>query len=205
VLQSLVDYRIGNANRWCGITRSCVIRVSINRNPEETDIIKLIERAVQSDTRTFEENFALEEIAPIDIYPRKDPFDISALKEPFTLASYGKERYQDKPGSGTVSFHVSTDVQEAHFNGQLSLYRRLLGYGNHYFYVPYTLFGNRCCDKGVPRKEREKSYAFISGSIAEKSKLPKEVVPVSNCGGLLTEREQDTGMHLHQLVYLKEN
>jgi hypothetical protein len=201
VLQSLVDHEIGIANRVCGITRSCTDRVGIVRNPEELAVTKLIEKAVQSDTRTFMENFGLEEIAP-GVTPRKEPFDISLLKEPFILMAYDK--YSREPGSGMARFYVSTDVQEARFSERLSLYRRLLGYSKYYFYIPRTIFGKSCCDKSVPREKREASYKGFGEVERHLSKFPHpKVVPVSNCGELLTKREQDTGLHLPQPVFLK--
>jgi hypothetical protein len=199
VLQNLVDLEIGNVNRACGITSSCIGKVGIARNPEELDVVKLIGKAVQSDKKTFVENFGLELITPIDIRRRNNLFDISSIKEPFILAGYSE---YPKPGSGMAYFYVSTHVQEAYFDSQLSLYRRLLGYGKYYFYIPRVLFGKSCCDKSVPREEREDSYKSSLRTINRISKLPKEVVPVSNCGKLLTEREKDTGLRLHQLVYL---
>ncbi|MDR0673186.1 MAG: hypothetical protein LBF93_05935 [Zoogloeaceae bacterium] len=194
VLQSLVDCRVNQINVFSGYNSGRIVVAGIVRNPEETNVFKLMEKAVQSDTRTFEENFGLEEIAP-----RKDRFDISSLQEPFMLAGY------ETSAQGTADFYVSTDVREANFNGQLSLYRMLLGYGKYYFYVPYTVFGKRCCDKSFPREKREYTYRSIAQAAIRRSKLPKEVVPVSNCGKLLTERENDTGFNFHQLVYLKEN
>ena len=192
VLQSLVNYRVDNAYIAHGRKRndhSAVVGIARNL---ETDIVKLMEKAVQNDIRTFEENFGLEEIAP-----KEGRFDISSLQEPFILAVY----YPD--AQGIVGFYVSSHVQETDYNGQLSLYRRLLGYGKYYFYAPLITLIQECCDKNIPIEKRAMAYESSLRSLSRKSKLPKKVVPVSNCGKLLTERERDTGLNFHQPVFLK--
>jgi hypothetical protein len=197
VLQSLVDLEVGRVNRACGITRSCIVRIGIVRNPEELDITKFMEKAVQNDTKTFVENFGLEEIAPIGDKPRKEPFDISFIKESFILIQYGKK------ADGVAGFYVSSHVQKASYNGRLSLDKRLFGYGKYYFYIPFFTFMEKCCDKRFSREKRERAYAFHLWVLSKEAELPKDVVPVSNCGDLLTEREQDTGLYLSQPVFLK--
>jgi hypothetical protein len=197
VLQSLVDLEVDRTNILYRRNRNFGVSTGIIRNQEYTDLMKLMEKAVQSDTGTFEENFGLEKIAP-----REGRFDIFSLKEPFILGEYDK--YSHNPGIGMAGFYVSTDVQEVRFSERLSVYRRLSGYGKYYFYIPRTIFGKSCCDKSVPREKREAYYKEFLGVERHLSKFPHpKVVPISNCGELLTKREKDTGLHLPQPVFLK--
>jgi hypothetical protein len=192
VLQSLVDYTVDNTNILYGPNTHIAGEIGIIRNHEFSDFIELMWKAAQSDTRTFEENFGLEKIAF-----RKGPFDISSLRDPFVLMRYDPET------DGVAGFYASSLIWEAGYNRRLSLYRKLLGYGKYYFHVPHFAFLVKCCDKKFPRKKREDVYASNFRSIAERYEFPRDVVPVSNCGKLLTERENDTGLHLYQLVYLE--
>jgi hypothetical protein len=187
VLQSLVDLEVDRTNILYRHDRN--LSAGIISNLEFTDFIKLMEKAVQSDTGMFEENFGLKKIAP-----KKGPFDISSLQEPFILME------DHLKADGVAGFYVSSHVQKASYNGRLSLGKRLFGYGKYYFHIPFFTFIAKCCGKRFSREERADAYEFSYDSRAIN---PKEVVPVSNCGDLLTEREQDTGLYLSQPVFLK--
>jgi hypothetical protein len=176
--------RWDNDNTWIGL----------NSPAQETDLLKLVEAAYHSD-KSFEENFGLKVILKGQNAWEYEPLTAEELIEPFIFMIYDKF-----PRGDVVSF-ISTDIEKVHFNKldenvqvtarrKATLYKKLLGYGNHYYYIYNEGFHRLCCDNSkddvdtLPN-DKLKAYEEAKKDIiaSRKHRTPIRIM-VSNCGDI---------------------
>ncbi|MDR1228220.1 MAG: hypothetical protein LBK55_04250 [Azoarcus sp.] len=130
---------------------------------------------------------------------KKESYSFYDIREPFLFVLYSPRR------RGGVGIYLSSDVQEIAFSNldagsqadvphKITAYRRLLGYGNHYFNTTAFSFARECCDN---RDQGEKDYMekkqeAYDHAIEDFRKMatiedypPKFYAIVSNCGDIL--------------------
>ncbi|MDR1229352.1 MAG: hypothetical protein LBK55_10140 [Azoarcus sp.] len=173
----------------------------INSPAQETNIQKIINTSFNNG-KSFEENFGLRAILK---GRKKESYTSHDMAEPFLLAVYSPLT------RGSVTVYLSSDVQkidsaklgtgsQANKPLEITAYKRLLGYGNHYFNIPFLIFGRECCDNRdqddegyMERKQQAydlvtatfKSMATIEGYFQNPSAI------VSNCGDILRTKGGD--------------
>lgn len=169
-----------------------VYRIGIVRNPKEFNIRTLIDRT-HGNELSFEENFAVEMIAP-----GKTGFDVNRLKEPFMLVGYstdtrGRTHIIASPGVRQVE--PPARVKEL-FN--LWLYDRFRGFGTYYFRYKGTFFDRNCCDNRKHRlsheeylKRKYQAYQSTLESFARKIAQHDSFIAVSTCGDILTRKSEN--------------
>lgn len=199
--------KLASMNNWKIDNDDFLINVAINTPARETDIKKLID-ASYNNGKSIEENFGLS----ILLEGRsKKAFNPTQLFEPFTLITY------EHGVNGDVTFFASNYVNKVLFADleakykeiairEMSVYRRLLGYGNHYFhfYPPplFFSFKRECCDnKGQDNRDylekRRIAYKEALSSIAKDTAtrsniFSKTIATVSNCGDILMATKHNT-------------
>jgi hypothetical protein len=210
VMQNLVDLMVEAANVHERMFNRGTSRVGIVRNPPggymyptAVNIKRLMESAYNNDL-SFEENFAIEKIAPSD-----SDFDVDSLEEPFMLIRYDADR------SGSVSIIVSTDVRQVDppvWPHKSSLYERFCGFGNCFFRIKVSHFSRECCDNrdhGRSREEylnnKRKKYMESLESFDRNIAVHDNYVMVSNCGDIKTEKsENGLDMDIIKYTYLNQ-
>jgi hypothetical protein len=193
------NLKIDNDDFW--------INVAINSPAQETDLQKLID-ASYSNGKSIEKNFGLTTLLE---GRNKGIFSSSQLFEPFILMTY------EHRADGNVTFFVSSYVSEVLFSyldakhkeaaiREMTVYKKLLGYGNHYFhfYPPplFLSFRRECCDnKGQDSKDyldkKQAAYKEALFSIAEdaatrSATFSSTIATVSNCGDILMAAKHNT-------------
>jgi hypothetical protein len=211
VLLNFIDYNIRDiilSNKghdtdsfWLGIASPA----------QETDIRRLVELSFHND-KSIEENFGLEML----VRGRKDipakNFDIDGVAKPFLLMEYDVRGYW-----GWAI--ISSDIQEIQMTDKQlrgykpSLYERLLGYGNHYFSIPYSSISPECCDnRKISRTEyvekKRRAYIDTLSLLDFQAKFAAEqtiAAVISNCGSLLMTESNDSGFSrdIIQRVWIK--
>ncbi|MDR1228229.1 MAG: hypothetical protein LBK55_04300 [Azoarcus sp.] len=169
--------------------------VGINSPAQETDIQKIINNSFNNG-KSFEENFGLKVILK---GRKKENYTFSDMKEPFMLAVYSPQ------SSGDAGVYLSSDVQEIAFAKldaisqadvprKITAYRRLLGYGNHYFNISFFSFGRKCCDNRDQGDEdymekKQQAYNLATDTFRNMATIedyfPEFYAIVSNCGDIL--------------------
>jgi hypothetical protein len=208
-------------------------RIGIVSPAAETDPRKLLEIFLDNE-KSFEERFGIEILVRgrKNISPRIS--NLNWVQEPFLLVSL----YVPYDASGGVKFYVSFDTQEVkptkseiehelRKQHEFTLYERLSGYGNHYFYTPYR-FGiyydirHECCgDKFAYVKKKQSREEFLehkrlayldalSNLDSQAAKMQQDkriaIVMVSNCGDILMTETNDPGFSLpivHRVSWTK--
>ncbi|MDR1228230.1 MAG: hypothetical protein LBK55_04305 [Azoarcus sp.] len=184
------NWEIGNDAFWVGISSPA----------QEMDIQKII-NASFNNGKSFEENFGLKVFLQ---GRKKENFVSHDMVEPFLLVVYSS-----LSGGGGATVYWSSDVQEIAFAKldavsqadvprKVTAYRRLLGYGNHYFNISFFSFGRECCDN---RDQDDKDYMErkqgdydlmterFARMAASGDPFPSITAIVSNCGDILRTKE----------------
>jgi hypothetical protein len=171
----------------------------INSSAQETDIQKII-NASFNNGKSFEENFGLKVILK---GRKKESYTFHDMKEPFLFVLYSPR------SSSNTGVYLSSDVQEIAFAKldarnrvdvprRITAYRRLLGYGNHYFNVSSFSFDRECCDNRdqddkdyMERKQEAYDHATetFRNMAAIEGYFPKTYAIVSNCGNILRMKD----------------
>jgi hypothetical protein len=197
VLQSFQDIRMKNVSTVYYEVTNYSSRIGIIKNPEETDVWKLVDLAYLRD-KPFNENFGITELMPgADIR-------IADLEEPFIFVSY------DYQPNGRSVFYVSTEIQlvenpdvrkfrkvftdfaEPRKEYELSIYKRLSGFGKYYFRFQDFFVDKSCCGNEIPKgwtreqQLKEKENARQQYLMHRDLFTHESFLPVSNCGDLLT-------------------
>jgi hypothetical protein len=174
--------------------------VGINSPAQETNLKKIIDFSFNNG-KSFEENFGLKTLVK---GREKEDYALRDMLEPFLLVIYSTY-------SSSTFLYVSSDVQEIPFTEldaiaqvdvplKITAYRRLLGYGNHYFNIPFRSFNRECCDNKNQSDNdymKEKQYAYDSAVNLFESLAPpdgylrKDAAIVSNCGDILRTKQGD--------------
>jgi hypothetical protein len=207
VLQSFMNIEIKNFSTiYFNGSKHSRIRIGIIRNAKETDIWKLVDQAYLRD-KPFNENFSIEELVP-----RAD-IQVAYLEEPYIFVSY------DYDPNGTAVFYASTEIQPVEnpdvrkfrkvFTGfkeprkeyELSIYKRLSGFGKYYFRFLDAFVDKSCCGNEIPegwtheRQLKEKENAHHK--LMHRDQFTHErFLPISNCGDILTSRSSNSGISL---------
>jgi hypothetical protein len=188
----------GHDRRWVGI----------NSPAHETDLEKIID-ASYNNGKSIEENFGLRVLVKGRNNRTYETFTRDQVFEPFILMIY------DVTSGGEAIAFISSNIWEIPFkdlNAEqreaekriITKYKRLLGYGNHYFYFyEYTFsFDRSCCDnRGQEYKDyledKKESYDLVKNSLKQRAAIPSYIPPVvaavSNCGTLLMAKKN--GIH----------
>ncbi|MDR1228218.1 MAG: hypothetical protein LBK55_04240 [Azoarcus sp.] len=171
--------------------------VGINSPVQETDIQKIINTSFNNG-KSLEENFGLKIILK---GRKKENYTSHDMIEPFTLMAYSLY-------GGDATVYLSSDVQEMAFAKldagsqsdvprKITAYRRLLGYGNHYFDIPSFSFDRKCCDNRDQNdkdymEEKQQAYDLAIETFRKMATIedypPKFYAIVSNCGDILRTR-----------------
>ncbi|MDU9395142.1 hypothetical protein ACWKWZ_04250 [Metapseudomonas otitidis] len=193
-LRSLIRLDAINSQRHDDLFRSQENRTGIIHNPPALDLKALMER-MQGNEKTFEENFAIEPVAP-----RRPQFNAASVREPFVLVSYraaadGTATFTD---SRLISVREKADVVQEF--GRPSLYERFRGFGNTYYSMTYSFVDIACCDStpyGRSRAEvlagNRAAYLETLATMARGIATHTRTATVSNCGELLTQ-DSDNGV-----------
>jgi hypothetical protein len=171
----------------------------INSPAQETDIQKIIDTSFNNG-KSFEENFGLK----VFLKGReKENYAFHDMKEPFLFVLYSPR------SSGDAGVYWSSDVQEIAFTEldavsqadvprKITTYRRLLGYGNHYFNISFFSFDRKCCDNRDQNdkdymEKKQQAYDLLTARFARMAAsgdtFPSITAIVSNCGDILRTKE----------------
>jgi hypothetical protein len=196
MLINLIDSRIEYLSNWESIHD--YDWAGISSPTQETDIQKLINTSFNNE-KSFEENFGLKIILK---GRKKEKFTPNQISEPLLFVEYGT-----RP-NGWAWIYSSSDIQKVAFaqikaknktniNRQITRYKRLLGYGNHYFRFNFSIISRECCDnrdkdsKEYLARKREAYESSISSIDPTFQKTMKEdspsVIMVSNCGDIMKD------------------
>jgi hypothetical protein len=184
----------GHDRRWVGI----------NSPAHETDLEKIID-ASYNNGKSIEENFGLRVLVKGRNNGTYETLTPDQVSEPFILMIY------DVTSGGSAITFLSSYILEIPFKDLdaeqreaekriITTYKRLLGYGNHYFrFSKYAFsFDRSCCDnRGQEYKDymedKKEAYDLIKFFLKQRTTSPPLVAAVSNCGTLLMAKKN--GIH----------
>jgi hypothetical protein len=169
--------------------------VGINSPIQETDIQKIIDSSFNNGL-SFEENFGLKVILK---GREKESYTFHDMEYPFLFVVYSPLT------NGDAGVYWSSNVQEIAFTkldaisqadvpNKITAYRRLLGYGNHYFSMPFFSFDRKCCDNRDQNdkdymEKKQQAYDLVTTRFARMATrgnfFPDPIAIVSNCGDIL--------------------
>ncbi|MDR2093432.1 MAG: hypothetical protein LBP58_09000 [Azoarcus sp.] len=183
------NWKGGHDRNWVGIGSPI----------QESDLRRLIDKSYNSD-KSIEENLGLEVLLEGRNKGKYKILVSKHLTEPFILVNYepiqnGRMVFFSSENAQGVSFDDLNAEYKEIAKREMTLYRKLLGYGNYYFhfYTPsFITLERECCDnrnkdgKDYLKKKRE-AYERAVLSITTHAKI-RNLVPtiaaVSNCGNI---------------------
>jgi hypothetical protein len=202
--RSLIDFIVEESKNkaekgWPGGYRVGVIYGSSN-----IDFVGNIKRSL-GNKLSIEKNFHMDTLFDGD----NDGYLSSAdVAKPMTIVDINN---LGPGGGGLTHFIDARDMLLAErreiFTMKISLADKLLGYGRHFYILKSVSVDTHCCDAPFSYSDnvnyqevKEKSWRNTLSSLAFGSVSRVDVVPVSNCGDVLTARNENNPRH--HVVYV---
>ncbi|MDR2031305.1 MAG: hypothetical protein LBP86_03395 [Azoarcus sp.] len=204
ILMNVINGEIENIFRYNGTRGNGLFFVGISSPALETDLRKIIDVSYING-KSIENNFGLNILLKGNKKEKYKTLTVDQILEPLIFITY------ETSPSGDIIFFSSIDMQEIPFldldakhkamaESEMSISKRLLGYGNHYFYFrtpSFITFKRACCDNRDQDsesylEEKQKAYNDAISSIARHAEIRESVstiAVVSNCGNFLTTKD----------------
>lgn len=162
-------------------------------------------------SRSLENKFSIEENFHMDTLFDGDNDDYLSsvdVAKPMTIVDINNSG----PGGGGSTYFIDArdmllDERREIFTTKLSLVDKLLGYGRHFYILKSVSVETHCCDAPFSysdnvnyQEEKERSWRNTLSSLALGTVSWIDVVPVSNCGNVLTARNENNPRH--HVVYV---
>ncbi len=204
VIRNLIQIDVDNANRQKDLFNE-IFRTGIVKSPPKTVIRNLLDEFFDNG-KSFEENFSIEVIAP-----GNRGFDLDTLQEPFLLIGYGTMRRDGAAIMASTDIHKIENSERLQKQHTYSLYERYRGFGKHFYRMKRTLIEKDCCDNNNHGRSEEEyladkrtAYIGSKNSFDRNLAVLELIAQVSNCGAILTFKEEDTGFDLTSIQWIRE-
>jgi hypothetical protein len=196
VLVNVVNHNIKELFQYNMETGNDYFWVGVNSPALETEFRKLV-NASFNNGKSFEENFGLKVVLAGRNKGKYKTLTSDQLVEPFISVTY------EPRSNGTAMFFSSDEISEVAFSelsakqkeaakSEITVTKKFLGYGNHYFYFnssPFFGFERECCDNRDQDSDdyldkKRAAYDRTLSAIDSNEENSPYVVAVSNCGDI---------------------